>query len=88
MPKNPPISSHLLAHVKPEDKKRFLQDYQEANFVLDVIQKAVEKELQNTIEDEEDPKLFTEPGFAEHYAWLMGNRRMARTILKLFPKRG
>ena len=81
------IPSALLAEVKAEDKARFIQDYNEANFCLEVIKTAIEKKWEVLLDQEEDPRLFQEPGYAAHYAHIMGQRKMAKTILNLFPNK-
>lgn len=81
------INSALLACVKEDDKKRFLQDYKEANFVLQVIEQAIEKKLGTLETKEESPELFKDPGYVSHYAYLMGQRKMVKDILNLFPNK-
>ena len=85
MKTNKKIPSSLLALVKPDDKERFIQDYSEANFVLEVIQQAIADKIGTLEDQEDDPKLFGEPGYVSHYAHIMGQRKMAKTILTLFP---
>lgn len=82
------IPSALLALVKETDKKRFKQDYAEANFVLDVIKSAIEKKIVSLETKEEDEKLFSDPGYVSKYAHFMGQRKMAKELLNLFPKKG
>ena len=81
------LNSNLLAFVDKEQRKRFLQDYKEANFVLDVIQKAIEKKLELLETQEESPELFKDPGYVATYAHLMGQKKMAKNILTLFPNK-
>ena len=83
-----PIPSALLARVKEGDRKRFEQDYAEANYVLDIIKEAIEEKIDSLIRKEESDLLFSEPGYAAHYAFLMGQRKAARELLNLFPKKG
>ena len=85
MTKKVSIPSLLLSKVKTEDKTRFKQDYQEANFVLDVMKDAIEAKLEEILNKEESEIMFSEPGYTEHYAYLMGKRKMAKEILHLFP---
>ena len=80
------IPNLLLTQVKSSDKARFKQDYQEANFVLDVMRDAIEAKLKEILDKEESELMFSEPGYTEHYAYLMGKRKMAKEILNLFPK--
>lgn len=83
-----PIPSKLLARVKEQDKARFKADYQEANFVLDVLRLALEEEIKVLSDREDDDSIFEDPGFASKYAHIMGQRRMAKKLLNLFPKKG
>ena len=82
------IPSALLAQVKESDVKRFKQDYYEANFALDVIRAAIEKKIEDLSTREESELLFSEPGYVEHYISIIGQRRMAKELLNLFPKKG
>ena len=82
------IPSALLAQVKPDDHVRFKQDYSEANFVLDVIREAIEKKITIIQTREDDEKLLSDPGYVSTYAHLMGQRKMAKELLNLFPKKG
>jgi len=82
------IPSALLAQVKPDDHKRFKQDYHEANFALDVIRAAIEKKIYDLSTREESELLFQEPGYLEHYISIIGQRKMAKELLNLFPKKG
>lgn len=88
MSKSIPIPSLLLAQVKPEDHLRFKQDYSEANFVLDVIREAIEKKIFDLATKEESELLFNEPGYLEHFISIIGQRKMAKELLNLFPKKG
>ena len=82
------IPSALLAQVKPEDVKRFKQDYKEANYALDIIRAAIEKKIYDLSTKEESELLFSEPGYVEHYISIIGQRKMAKELLNLFPKKG
>jgi len=82
------IPSALLAQVKPSDHTRFKQDYTEANFVLDVIKEAIEKKLELLSDREESESNFSEPGYVHKYTHLLGQRKMAKELLNLFPKKG
>ena len=82
------IPSALLAQVKPTDVDRFKQDYSEANFVLDIIRAAIEKKVLDLSTKEESELLFNEPGYLEHFISIIGQRRMAKELLQLFPKKG
>lgn len=88
MPNKATFPSALLSKVKKEDIDRFKQDYQEVNFVLDVIKEAIEEEYTKLLDQQESELLFQEPGYLEHYAHLMGQRKMAKRIINLFPKKG
>lgn len=83
-----PIPGALLALVKETDKKRFIQDYAEANFVLDIIKGAIEKKIELLQTKEEDEKLLSDPGYVSKYTHFMGQRKMAKELLNLFPKKG
>ena len=85
---NKSIPSALLAQVKPADQARFKQDYQEANFALDVIRAAIEKKIYDLSTKEESELLFNEPGYVEHFISIIGQRKMAKELLNLFPKKG
>ena len=85
---NKSIPSGLLAEIKHEDRKRFIQDYLEANFVLDVMKEAIERQLNYLYDKEEKIEMFEKPGYVAEYAYLMGQRKMAKQILNLFPKKG
>ena len=81
-----PVPSSLIARVPDAaEKKRLIQDYQESSFILDVMKDAIEEELKFLLDKEEQETLFDEPGYIAHYAHLMGQRKMAKKILKLFP---
>ena len=82
------LPSALLAQVKNTDLKRFTQDYSEANYVLDVIRAAIEKEIKILQTKEESETLLSDPGYLEHYVHMMGQRKMANKLLNLFPKKG
>ena len=88
MPKTKSIPSALIAQVKESDRKRFEQDYYEANFVLDIMRAAIEKKIASLETKEEDEKLFQEPGYVEHLVSIIGQRKMAKELLNLFPKKG
>ena len=82
------IPSSLIARIPDaNEKKRLIQDYKEGSFVLDVMRAAIEEEIKFLLDKEEQETLFQEPGFTAHYAHLMGQRKMAKKILKLFPKK-
>ena len=82
------IPSALLAQVKPTDQARFKQDYSEANFVLDIIREAIEKKITSLQTKEEDEKLLSDPGYVSRYTHIIGQRKMAKELLNLFPKKG
>ena len=86
--KSKAIPSALLALVKEMDLKRFKQDYAEANYVLDIIQEAIEKKIYALSTQEESELLFAEPGYYEHHISIIGQRKMAKELLQLFPKKG
>ena len=88
MSKSKPIPGALLALVKESDTQRFKQDYHEANFVLDIIKGAIEKKIEQLSTKEESELLFNEPGYLEHYISIIGQRKMAKELLQLFPKKG
>lgn len=81
------IPNRLLATVRKEDAIRFKQDYQEANFVLDIMREAIEAMHEELLKEEESPLMFSEPGYREKYTWIMGKRKMAKEILNLFPEK-
>ena len=85
MSKSKPIPSALLAKVKTTDKKRFIQDYNEANFVLDIIKEAIEARIQGLEDKQEAELIFDKPGVYEYHISLIGQRKMAKKILNLFP---
>lgn len=85
--KSKPIPSALLALVREEDQLRFKQDYYEANFALEIIKGAIEKKLEALATKEESELLFNEPGYIEHFISLIGQRKMARELLQLFPSK-
>ena len=79
------IPSSLLALVKEDDKERFLQDYREANFVLDVIKEAIDDKYEGLLRQEESPELLSTSESYVKYTYIMGQRHMAKMILNLFP---
>ena len=81
------IPNSLLSKVKPADKARFEADYAESNFVLDVIQAAIEEEIKSLSDKEDSEEIFNAPGWEAKYAHLMGQRKMAKKLLNLFPKK-
>ena len=81
------IPGALLAQVKKTDLKRFKQDYREANYVLDIIKGAIERKIEHLLTREEDEKLLNEPGYVAKYAHIMGQRKMAKELLNLFPRK-
>ena len=83
-----PIPNALLARVKESDVLRFKQDYYEANFVLNIIKEAVEKKLELLSDKEEDISNFSDPGYVSKYTYLLGQKKMAKELLQLFPKKG
>ncbi|RLC00661.1 MAG: hypothetical protein DRH90_17975 [Deltaproteobacteria bacterium] len=85
---NRPVPNALLALVKRSEIKRFTQDYYEANFALDIIREAIEEKLRKLSDKEENEANFKEPGYMEKYIHILGQRKMAKELLNLFPKKG
>ena len=82
------VPSALLAKVRDEDIARFKQDYYEANFVLDIIKEAIEKKLEILSDKEEDISNFSDPGYVAKYTHMLGQKKMAKELLQLFPTKG
>lgn len=80
------IPSSLLAVVDKEDKERFKKLYFEDNYVLDVIRKAIEKELEALTLEQEKEDEFSKPCWTERQACLIGERRALRRVLNLLTR--
>ena len=74
--------SKLLAQVKQNDLERFKADYTEYNFVLEVVREAILCDIKALESTEESAELFGNPNWAEHQAFLIGQRKGLKATLK------
>lgn len=78
------VPSALLAMVPSSEKEFFKKGYAEYNYVLKIIQQAIEKDLSQLSVKEESESMFDKPNWSEYQAHLLGQRKAMRKILKLF----
>ena len=79
-------SSKLTRGLQGKDLEAFERSYQNAHTVVDRISEVLEKEMSSLIKEEDAPERFDNPNWAYHQAYLNGQRKAVRDLIKLLNK--